>query len=224
MFLQDFDLDKHYEENYLLDSPDRELLRAFQQYMGSLPQSIDRVYWFHLTRTLLEEDFSEGILPLTDSLDKLWDIVFRVFSGTHHLPRLERMKNEGFSNYLYNLKARQSFHAGPYAMLVRESAFLSQEIGNHNYLRMPEILEDICNGYRESFNEEIFQILSNALVPKIVKFWSHSIDDDKYLAPALFYLYAKLYGRSMSIYANKCFDGRNRPILPKQIEFIEHIS
>lgn len=34
---------------------------------------------------------------------------------------------------------------GPYAMLVREVAALSKEVGNHDYLDAPEIIEDICH-------------------------------------------------------------------------------
>ena len=39
---------------------------------------------------------------------------------------------------------RENCHYGPYAMLVREIAFNSQVVGNHDYLKIPEIIEDMC--------------------------------------------------------------------------------
>ena len=50
-----------------------ELRNIFEERFQLQPKKIDKVCWFHLTRTLPEEGFNEGILPLSKSLEKVWD-------------------------------------------------------------------------------------------------------------------------------------------------------
>ena len=64
---------------------------------------------------------------------------------------LEKLREVGVPDDLNNEKTTNRLHSGPYAMLVKESAFRSSEIGNHDYLEFPEIVEDICNGYERQY-------------------------------------------------------------------------
>ena len=134
---------------------------------------------------------------------------------------LVTLKTRGVPDRLYELKANSALHSGPYAMLVRQSAFCIAEMGNHDYLRMPEIIEDICNGYEKQFGKSILAEVSEALTPCIVKF---EIRDDSargFLEPALQYCWCKANDQRLNTGANACFDGQGKAVPSECIKKIE---
>lgn len=109
-------------------------------------------------------------------------------------------------------------------MLVKESAFRSAEMGNHDYLRMPEIVEDICNGYEHQTGECILEDVSSVLTPCIVKFEVESDRDDEHLNRVLlYYCWSKCRNEEMCDLSNTCFDGQGR-VIPRsailKVEFV----
>lgn len=48
-------------------------------------------------------------------------------------------------------------HGGPYAILVREVAEHTKAVGQHDYLGMPEIIEDLCQEIQASAAWNCFQ-------------------------------------------------------------------
>ncbi len=222
-FFSSFDLDKHYETNDVTGYADKEIQNVFENTFKIKPQKLDKVCWFHLTRALPTENFYEGILPLTESLEKVWQTFFDVFNGTPHYNNLKQMKLLGVDDRIYNLKAGVELHSGPYAMLVRDSAFNSSKIGNHDYLGMPEILEDICNGYKKQFGSAIYEFLESKLLPKIIKFVSTKDLCSSNIGTAMFYTYGRYHNKSISFSANTCFDGENSLIPFTDILNIETI-
>lgn len=220
-FFSSFDIDKHYEVHSPDDYGDRELRRVFEDKLRCKARPLERVYWFHLSRTLPGTTFEKGILPLGGALNSVWETMYQVFEGTEHLDKLESLHRNGISNFQYNQKSGDAIHGGPYAMLVRESAFKSKDIGNHDYLWLPEIMEDICNEYQEKYGTSIHEALRNKLVPTIVKFWSITKISDSCVESALFYCYCKHHSRKLTISANTCFDGDNMVVPNAQIIKIE---
>lgn len=224
IFFHSFDIDNHYEVNDPQGYGDEEIQSVFESSFRIKPGKIDKVCWFHLTRCLPKENFLEGILPLTMSLDKVWQTLFHVFSGKKHYNNLKKMKLSGVDNRHYNLKAGVEIHSGPYAMLVRDSAFHSQNIGNHDYLRIPEIFEDICNGYEKQFGESIIEILQKKLLPKIVKFVSDRDVSVSKVGTAMYYAYRTYHKQGVSFSSTTCFDGENSIIPYEDILKVETIS
>jgi len=154
-YLSNFDLDIEYEK-YKADMDAGDLLQTkFNQQFGGPKRLVTGISWFHLTRTSEGTTFSEGIRPLGAALPKLWDMLISIPKAETKRRRLEELRTNGVPNYHYNLKAPHTLHHGPFAMLVRESAFNASEIGNHDYLKLPEIIEDVCWGYQEKFKESI---------------------------------------------------------------------
>lgn len=223
-FLQETDLEKHYATCDPPNSVDRELALLFEQGFGSISAPISRVFWFHLTRAKPGADFARGILPLDEALNEIWETMLAVFKGTHHETNLRALRRNGVPDFQYELKVGQPAHGGPFAMLVRESAFRAQEMGNHDYLRLPEIMADICNGYDKTYSEAIHNDLREALVPYIVKFWSNEQSDKSYAEAAMYYLYCTVHGLDLSIYANTCFIGDNNRIPREHIVSVEAIQ
>jgi hypothetical protein len=95
-------------------------------------KTIDTVAWFHLTRTVPGSKFAEGILPLGVRLDASWRMLIAIPGDTSRSQNLSTLQKLGLPNYLYQMKATGPLHFEPYAMLVRESAFRSREMGNHD--------------------------------------------------------------------------------------------
>ncbi len=89
---------------------------------------------------------------------------------------------------------------------LKDIAFQVSRVGNHDYLWLPEILEDICNGYLTSFNIRLHEILVSSLKPCIVKFVSQKYIDDALFYPIIYYLYLTNKGEDMRIDSNTYFD------------------
>lgn len=204
-FLTSIDLEQHYRSNHPPRHPGDELLSLFEQEHGQDRERIERVYWFHLTRVPSGASFEDGLLPLGAVLCRIWEMLFTLFSETPHESRLREMAEAGVQDSHFNLKTNDSLHWGPYAMLVRDIAFACATAHNHDYLRTPEIVEDICSGYRKQFGESIQEVVEERLVPTIVKFWSeyegHEIES------ALYYVYCQLHSQELTMSGNTCFDG-----------------
>jgi len=223
-FLETFDLDAHYAKNNPNRPGNEELRIVVESSLGRKPAQIDRVFWFHLTRARKASDFADGIEPLTASLDRVWRTMLDVFRGTEHEVQLRKLRQSGVPDYQYDLKVGKAHLAGPYAMLVREVAFCPREIRNHDYLRLPEIMEDICNGYQEVHGESIHDTLERALMPIIVKFWSTKRQGLDCIEAALYYLHSTAHNQPLNYYANTCFDAKNEAIVPEQIVRVETID
>lgn len=104
---------------------------------------------------------------------------------------------------------------GCFAMLIREVAFKSKEIGNHNYLEVPESIEDLglCDIYMQRTK------------PSIIQFYALPDRDYKYLIkPVLGYLFDKIHHVELSVDDNTIFDAKGDVIKPSNILNIEIID
>lgn len=216
-FFTSVDLDQHFRKTNPDLQADQELKRMLELAVGPQQRVISRTFWFHLTRVPIGTQFAEGILPLNDALPRVWAMLDGIFSGTHHQCRLRQMRQEGVANLQYNLKVPDSTHWGPYAMLVREIAFCAESASNHDYLKIPEIVEDICNGYAARFDEDIQSVVERSLVPMIVKLWMSEPEHQYGLSSAIYYAYASHNKEKLSWLANTCFDGHGQRIPNERI-------
>jgi hypothetical protein len=207
-YLSSFDLDAEYEP-YQADMDAGSLLQLrFDQKFGSPRHSVTGISWFHLTRTSPKNQFSKGILPLGAALPQLWDMVIAIPEDETKKRRLQELRTNGVPNELYQMKVHDALHHGPYAMLVRESAFNSSGMGNHDFLAAPEIIQDICWGYQEKFNESIEDEIMAALRPCVVKFEDRSGTRTDVIDPILRYCHCKAWSQELHIHTNTCYDGQ----------------
>lgn len=219
--LKDIDLDLEYEKGTKDVSASELLLRIFESHVGSPVEIFQTVYWFHLTRVLPETDFGEGILPLHDALTRIWDTIVSIPDNPRTKANLRQLQKSGVPDYHYSLKTGNRLHSGPYAMLVRESAFSARSMLNHDYLAFPEIIEDICNGYQKKFGERLHEEVSAALRPCIVKFEVSEEGRKDLIEPALNYCWHKEHGEDLSFGTNTCYDGSGKLIPRSAIRKIE---
>ena len=222
--LSEVDLEQIYELQW------REQLIPYTEYVYNYvvkelgePNSLDGVCWFHCTRTVMSNKFKEGILPLGESINRVWSMMLDIVKNSHLHQQLATMKKNGVNNFQYTLKTEDSVHWGPYGILIRDVAFYTQELSQHDYLELPEIIQDICNGYYEKYQESILDIYKKALSPCIVKFLSDLRVDQDCLETALQYAYSSVRRLPPNGGAVDCFDGEGKTIKNEQILSIKFL-
>jgi hypothetical protein len=196
-FLWAVDLDKEHEKRMTSVSPRDPLTDLFESCFGLPTRAFHQVHWFHLTRVPRGTDFAEGILPLHLVLKTIWQTVISIPTDARTKANLQKLEKKGLPDNFYGLKTQSPTHSGPYAVLVRESAFHARSMGNHNYLAFPEIIEDICNGYQKEFGERIHERIATALKPCIVKFETAEEDGNRLVTPVLSYCWHKVHNQKL---------------------------
>ena len=92
-------------------------------------------------------------------------------------------------------------------------------MGNHDYLEIPEIVEDIATCFDHRFGANILQDYKDATVPKIVKFRFTARGDE--LAAATLYLYSRIHDLELSLQCSTCFDGEGKAVSSNDVLTIE---
>ncbi|PSB24739.1 hypothetical protein C7B82_25340 [Stenomitos frigidus ULC18] len=223
-FLLATDISEIHESSLQFCYFDEALRGIFNQEFGEPVIGIDEVCWFHLTRTRLDSKFQAGILPLGSAIKEIWNTLLEIFEGTDHYDNLLQLRDCGVADHLYNLKVSDHCHWGPFAMLIREEAFRANEVGNHDYLRLPEIIEDICNGYSKVFNFRLHDTVVGSLQPCIVKFVSNKYIGNELFKPILYYLFLTAKGEPLEIESDACFDGEGLEVPVESILKVDFLQ
>ncbi len=206
-------------------SPDKILLKKLQRETNSICKP-DAICWFHLTRTVQNNPFEEGILPLSQILDHLWRLLFSLVQdqiSSEQWREFQSKVRTGKLNHsarLYQMKTSSSQHWGLYATLIRDFAFKANGLPIHDYLRVPEIVEDIAICFEKLFGIDLLKRFSTATSPCIVKFLDYESRPDT-VGVALHYLHVQIHNGELSIMCNTNIDKRGAPIHRDQIIKVE---
>lgn len=188
--------------------------------------AFEKVAWFHLTRTHPDNEFTHGILPLGQVINPIWEILIAGLRDTLQQEQLRELKSKGTIDFQYNLKSPNPIHWGPFGVLVRETAFAPREVAAHDYLRLPEIIEDICNGYRRIYDISIHEEVIAFLRPCIVKFQADS--ETGYIRncirAAICYTLCRSLKKPLNHNVSACFDGNGHPVPRHDILKIEFLD
>jgi hypothetical protein len=216
------DLDLYYREHpHYSESGDVLLFELFQKQHNPKLE-YDAVCWFHLSRTYSSETFKEGIKPLGSMLEEIWGFLYSLIDKDFNEQEWMNFKNNiitkhaGNGSFLYNLKTTDDFYWGPYAMLVHEIAHCSEEVNNHDYLEIPEIVEDICNTFQDVYGRNLKELFLEKTSSYVIKFISHETDI-VYLKSALYYLYKNHFNEVLDDNNNACFDAKGKVIMHDSI-------
>ncbi|WP_322769053.1 hypothetical protein [Frankia sp. Cr1] len=185
-------------ETGLSGEREEEVVTTFLSSIGVDIESVrfDGSYYFHGTRTVDPESFfRDGILPLGQMVDRLWSTLYDLVRNEVTEPEWRNFRAElergagGDGGWLYRFKTTDAFHHGPYAMLVRETHLHPGAVGNHDYLAVPEIVQDIAS----AFGGNLRETFSAASKRCIVKFRSQEVGKPALIA-ASWYLYSAIRG------------------------------
>lgn len=222
------DLDKYASENphaYL--SADEIVFRHLKDHCKPRREPVE-ICWFHATRTTESNRFAEGISALQDMKEPIWRFLFSLASASNWIDELswQRFRSEVETKYssqsagLYGMKIADSFHWGPYAFLVRDVALHSKEIGGQDYLRSPEIVEDICRCFLEQYGKNLLEKFRQHTKPCIVKFIDSGPGPGA-IRVAAYYLHSMLWKQPLSHLLMYSFDGKGKPVPHGHIERID---
>jgi hypothetical protein len=216
------DLDQFYRDNPRHPLPPEDLVSAEVRKSATLPGTYDRTCWFHLTRTITTNNFEQGILPLGERLEVIWDLLYSL--ARKHVSAeewIEFRRDMGSHHHagLYWMKVSDPMQWGPYALLIRDHAFKSEQIGNHDYFDAPEIVEDICICFSEKYGFDLLAAFKKLTKPCVVKFFDGPRVDC--IDTAIYHLYQNLWRNRCSMQCNTCYDAEGEPVPPERIIKIE---
>lgn len=224
-FLKRIEDDDLYPNNR---SPEDVLLEKTQKEFHTTCD-VDAIYWFHLTRTVRNNNFEQGILPLGQAIAGIWDTLYSLVKESITFENWQDFKTKvenqklNHSTYLYQMKVKDCRHWGPYATLIRDFAFFADKLPIHDYLRTPEIVEDICICFEEIYQIDLLRLFQEASSPCIVKFVDYEDRQDA-ISTALLYLHTIIHGSEVSIWCNTNLDREGQGVPKDRIQKIEFLS
>jgi hypothetical protein len=201
-------------------SPD-DLLLSYVKERTSCKTEFDAICGFHCTRTLPGNTFANGLLPLHQSIDKIWTYLFTLVERQLTTQEWANLRDSISSSdnrfaYQYNLKFQDiNAHGGPWAWLIK-----GRWIYNTAYLTTPEIIEDICGYCNHIFNEiNLRKLYIDNTVPCIIKFVDYMAPISA-LSEAMEYVYNQ--HRDPNVLTGSGYGFSARKIIPKdQILMVE---
>jgi hypothetical protein len=187
------------------------------------PRLPTELCWFHCTRVPAGTTFDAGILPLGRVLPLLKEELLNLLENpAAKLEVSEAFAREGGLAFHFGNKLVNSLHWGPYAIFVREVASHAERLGQHDYLAMPEIIEDLCEEVMLASGLDLLPVFQERLRPAIVKFAAPAGKSAEFaVRVALRYLQSCIREGSPGHGAVWCFDGENTLVSPDQVLKIE---
>lgn len=197
----------HWRESLFDDFLFKNVCDSFRAY----DFEIDRICWFHLSRTMHPEWFLEkGILPLQEIEPLLREDIDKLRKELSNPPQYD------FKQPTYHM-LHDPYRQGPFAMLVKDVAFCHDEIGNHDYLAIPECVEDM--------GEEIADLFSENSISVVVKFQAQpQFETEWYLKKVMCYLYCAIHKIELSVDCNTCYEAPLHRIPPEDIIYVKEAS
>ena len=204
------DYEALYEEQQFQLSFEEFVLRTVCNTFHVNDFRIDLIYWFHLSRTMHPEWFSEkGILSLREM-----EPILRADIDKLRL-QIPDPPNYDFNGITYCM-IHDSCRQGPFAMLIKDVAYCHDEIGHHDYLSIPECVEDMGTGVAKLFFDNS--------KPIIVKFYAPpQFEAEAYLESVLCYLYCVLNQKDLFVGCNTCYEAPLHRIFPEDIVYVEEV-
>lgn len=217
------DLEQH-------DDPERSLPQLAAERLGRPLGGFSAVRYFHGTRTRNPKSFrTRGLLPLGAALEDIWRELREIGADQLGEAEFDALRTEiegnggGDGGRLYRLKTPALLHHGPFGEYVREHFLCPQELSSHDYLRTPELVEDIAHAAHEVFGVDLLSAYAAVTRPCIVAFDMPTSDDGPAVEAACWYLWAAARG-GVTRAACGGFDGQGIVVPPTAIHDVEIVD
>lgn len=195
-FIRNNDLDDIYERSnqeqfhYIL------LYDEFRKVFNVNSKTI-KANWFHNTRVFKDTCFSEGVLPLRSIIPLIDEKINQIVVNMGLTVSSVNVLN--YSTIKHKLITKVD--SGPWGFLIKDFA-LELPNGIHNYLDIPEIVEDIVHHKYPDNYTGIIEKYKELTRPCIVKFKSEEEFHPDNLAYVIYYLYQKEKGLELNRFCN----------------------
>ncbi|EOV9576606.1 hypothetical protein ACN5LO_004023 [Cronobacter sakazakii] len=193
--LLSLDLEHIYETDHSIMVDSQQYLREYVSTELGSPGEFTTAYWFHGTRTLAGNMFKEGLLTLSHSESLVMDMLVKLAPDAEIKEKLQAWNfHAGVPDHLFRLRTTNKMHWGPYGHLVREVHRHASKLRLHDYVRLPELVEDVCNAYQEKHGQDLTGHYLKVLRPCIVCFRADIEYEKGALEAALSYAYTSVRG------------------------------
>lgn len=216
------------EEILETEDPNRAMEGLVERHLGVPFGSLTAVRYFHGTRTIDPDRIRrEGLLPLGAVIDRIWDTL-RALAGdrldTQQWQMLRSMMEEGRPGHfadLYALKTRNAHLHGPYGLLIRDELLRPRDIGNTDYVKAPEIIDDIAITASEQFGVDLSGTYRAASRSCIVAFDVPSADPPAEISAACWYVRTH---PDLTRNGTWAFDGQGHAVTPEAIVSVDVLA
>ncbi|MGY5958070.1 DUF4261 domain-containing protein [Kosakonia sp. BK9b] len=193
--LLSLDLEQIYETDHSIMVDSQQYLREYVCTELGSPGEFTTAYWFHGTRTFTDNTFEEGLLALNQSESLVMDMLVNLAPDSEVKEKLQAWNfHAGVPDKLFRMRTTNKIHWGPYGHLVREVHLHAHKLRLHNYMRLPELVEDVCNAYQKKHGQDLTGHYLNVLKPCIVCFRGDIAYEKGALEAALGYAYTSVRG------------------------------
>lgn len=218
---------------YLEMVSDDDLLLPLKERMTT-DKLFDATCWFHLTRTVQSNKFEQGILPLGQVIDSIWDMLFGLLNNSFPLEQWIEFRKGMEGEYPrddprvfdYRLKVHDEFHWGPYAYLLKEYALYDYKNSREltHYFDKAEVVENICISFKQRYHIDLLKMFKKNTQPCVVQFIDHNFTT-RHLVAALRYLYFT-YHEAIDLFGGliPTYDGKGVVVGPECIVTVEFIE
>jgi hypothetical protein len=183
--------------------------------------------WFHLTRCLPGCSFTNGLLPLSEVIDDIWNLLFSICkypisrsNWDKFRKQIESCCGKKYSD-IYRIRTTLHTQNGPDGILIGDINF-NRTVGQAHFLdEGPEFIMFICQEFKVEYGHDL--LFKENTKPCIVKFTTHDSDFDSLLA-AIHYIYEiEQQEPFFGIAQSTCYLGKGRPIPPEFIKKIMYV-
>jgi hypothetical protein len=204
------------------------LLRALERRLERPITGFSSVHYFHGTRIRDPGQIRKrGLLPLGEIVDELWRELNVLLADQADID-LDQLRAEiengggGDGGRLYRMKTLGLMHHGPFGEYVREHFLRPSELSNHDYLRTPELIEDISNAASELIGVGLLDAFTAVTRPCIVTFEVPLNDDSAAAQACCWYVWAAVRG-VLTREACGGFDGQGVGVPPEAIRGVDFV-
>ena len=185
--------------------------------------------WFHLTRCLPGCSFANGLLPLSEVIDDIWNLLFSICKypisrsdWNKFRKQIENCRGKRHSD-IYRVRTTRQTQNGPDAILIGDINFNRTVCQAHFLDEGPEFVMLICQEFKVEYGHDLLNDFKENTKPCIVKFTTHDSDFDSLLA-AIHYIYEiEQQEPFFGIAQSTCYLGKGRPIPPEFIKKIMYV-
>jgi hypothetical protein len=205
------------------------LLRSLETELGvgRLPGWSGTCY-FHFTRALDPSRFRRGILPLCGVLvDEVWASLYSLVRDEVSLSRWDELRREVSADgehpsaRRYRTRTEKpETQGGPYALLVLEHSQCPGAVGSHDYLALPEVVQDLGEYCASRLGIDLCGRFQRAATPCVVKFRTDEASGDA-LEAAAAYVCETARGWPPSRNAVCAYTNRGRAVIASDVKWVE---
>lgn len=223
--LLSLDLEQLYETEPRIMVEASQYLKDYVSAELGEPVPFSRAFWFHGTRTFAGNTFPDGLLALNHSESLAIKMLVDLAPDEAVRKRLREWHHPGgVPDAQAQLRTSDRMHWGPYGHLIRELHFHTSENSMHDYLRLPELVEDVCNAYREYYGSDLTAHYLKVLQPCIVWFQADIPYEEGALKTALAYAYTSVRNLPPDSHATLGIDREGESVSKSSIANIEFLA